>query len=1243
MLISIYFLYYIIVWQINIRGIYSKREEIQNYLTQVDNPPHIFCLQETFLKDNKEVHFLNYSLVNRNRRNKLGGGCAIYIHDTVNYKLLNISDKLEYLRVCIQFDSFEATIVNFYNPPDTAIHIDTLNEFLSQPCNKNIIILGDFNSHNPIWGSCKTDNNGTLLQDFMENNDLVLLNDGSPTRYDVARNIYSAIDLSIVTSSIANKCHWQVLPDKFDSDHFLISIELVVNNNNNKYNINTRNVFASPAYHRADWEVYKEVTKRLDEKNIIDEDTDKYYVNIVEAIRKCVHSSIPLTTPSPSRNPTPWWNKQCGIAIKKRNKAKRRYMKTIDMNDFIEYKKLKALAQRTLRKAKSDYLKCFCSNLNFRTPTSKVWSKIKSITNSNSNINTSHPIKNEAGLFINDSLVKCNLIADFFAEKLYDENLEVEYPNIPMQETHNEFLNERIEKHELIEAINTSKNSTPGPDNIRTILVQKCHQNLIDIILNFFNYVWDRGILPRSWHHAIVIPIPKPGKSKSLVNSYRPVSLTCSFCKIMERIVNNRLNWYLEKYNILCPEQSGFRPGRSTIDNAIKLHDDILKALIKKKMVCAVFMDLDGAFDATQHPHIVSSLQSVGIKGRMLRWICDFLRDRTFHVRMEGAVSEIKSTNKGIPQGSVISPTLFNIFLHTIKDSIDYTKLSIYADDIAIWKEGSNVKHMKKQMQLDIDNILSWTKRHDINISQNKTKFMVFKNKNKKVNFQLCLDNYNIEKVSKFKFLGIHFDSLLTWKSHIDEICKKCFIRLNILKSITGSFGGANCKTLLLFYRQYIRPILEYGSELFNTAAKTHLYKLDSIQYTALKLATGAIKTTSLQALQTLTNERPLDIIRQLKDDKYKIRILSNPNGNLADSCLMNSWEYGACRSVEPFYIRTINVDSNIQVNNICPIPPWHLIPPNIDVTIHDNFTKKDSPHLLKAVTLDRINTEYTNHLHMYTDGSKDPINDVTACSVFVPFCKKTISKRISNISICRAEQTAIVLALEWLCVYRPLQSVIFTDSLSTLLLLKQSFVQPNIIIQEILLHVRDLIVNGTDVTLCWIPSHCDISGNEVADLLAKKALSNTQIDILIKPNKSEKINERIRHYNKIWQARWDAAERGRLLYSAKPKVTEISNNKYLPRRSEVIYNRLILGKAGTNATLHLLKVTPFDTCVFCHKTDTVFHYIFDCLRHSEERKILKEKLGVEKLTPATVFCNTFKNIQLLLEYVKSTNMMNKL
>ena len=172
--------------------------------------------------------------------------------------------------------------------------------------------------------------------------------------------------------------------------------------------------------------------------------------------------------------------------------------------------------------------------------------------------------------------------------------------------------------------------------------------------------------------------------------------------------------------------------------------------------------------------------------------------------------------------------------MYSVKKNCAYTNISIYADDLALWKSGANAKYIyKKIIQLDINNIITWSIKHDIKISLEKTKFIIFSQKKKIRNVNLHIEKQEIERVDTFKFLGIHFGSSLSWKIHIENIVSRCFSSLNMLRAITGSSWGANNRTLLLFYKQYIRPVIEYGSELFNKSSTFYTKKkLDSVYNT---------------------------------------------------------------------------------------------------------------------------------------------------------------------------------------------------------------------------------------------------------------------------------------------------------------------------------------------------------------------------------------------------------------------------
>ena len=221
-------------------------------------------------------------------------------------------------------------------------------------------------------------------------------------------------------------------------------------------------------------------------------------------------------------------------------------------------------------------------------------------------------------------------------------------------------------------------------------------------ILSLLNQSWLSGRLPSSWKKATVIPIPKKGKPSSAPSSYRPISLTSTLCKLLERVVAGRLRWFLESRNLLNSSQAGFRKGRGCADQ-IRLVQDVAASSTQKKMTLGVFLDLEKAFDMVWREGIVNQLFQMGIKGRMLHWIHDFLQDRTIQVKVGTAFSRPHHLENGTPQGSALSPLLFIIMMIGMARPIKGVQLSMYADDIALWTTGSKLGDITSRMQKQLN------------------------------------------------------------------------------------------------------------------------------------------------------------------------------------------------------------------------------------------------------------------------------------------------------------------------------------------------------------------------------------------------------------------------------------------------------------------------------------------------------------------------------------------------------------
>ena len=256
----------------------------------------------------------------------------------------------------------------------------------------------------------------------------------------------------------------------------------------------------------------------------------------------------------------------------------------------------------------------------------------------------------------------------------------------------NEEYNNPFNLLELIDAIQKSNDTATGPDEVHYQMLKHLPNNALSTILHIFNDIWATGVFPESWRLATIIPIPKPGEDHEEPSNYRPIALTSCLCKTLERKINKRLVWYLESNDLISPIQSGFRSGRSTNDHLIRLETFIRDAFVNREHVVSVFFDLEKAYDTTWRYGILKDLHDLGLRGRLPVFIRSFLEDRTMQVRVGSTLSDFYDQEQGVPQGSILSTTLFNIKINNIVKCLDSkTNGSLYVDDFGICYRSKNM------------------------------------------------------------------------------------------------------------------------------------------------------------------------------------------------------------------------------------------------------------------------------------------------------------------------------------------------------------------------------------------------------------------------------------------------------------------------------------------------------------------------------------------------------------------------
>ena len=574
--------------------------------------------------------------------------------------------------------------------------------------------------------------------------------------------------------------------------------------------------------------------------------------------------------------------------------------------------------------------------------------------------------------------------------------------------------------HELRRSLREiKKHSAPGADRISYEMLQKLPKCSIKAVLKLYNQIWVNDDFPVSWRHSIVLPVLKPGKDPLNPASYRPISLTPTLCKLMEKLVTNRLTYYVEKNNILNNIQCGFRKGRSTIDHIIRLQDAINKYNNNKGYTVGVFIDFQSAFDMMWRSGLLIKLKNLGLTGNIFSYIKNFLTDRCIQVKVGNALSERFPLDNGTAQGSIISPLLFLIMINDLPDTLQDIESSLFADDSCLFKSGRNLSHITKSIQNNLDRISTWCDTWGFKISLDKTVAVVFSHRTNTY-IDLTINNHSVKVDNKAKFLGLVFDSKLNWNEHIKYIEEKCKKRFNLMRAVAGNTWGANKKSLLTIYRSLIRSIIDYGSIAYNSASDSAKHRLDVIQHKALRLACGAFCSTAAAALQVETGELPLDLRRSQHEIKYSVKVKAT-EGHPAKSITELHWTTLSRKfkfSNLPIYSKTLeyfSVCNNLNTRSpaLPDMPPWHLKSCKVDTSLINYGSKYNNPELLKNLALEKIEN-YKNSVHIYTDASKTADNK-TSAAVCVPELNIQHGARTTdNITIFAAELTAIKLALMW-------------------------------------------------------------------------------------------------------------------------------------------------------------------------------------------------------------------------------------
>ena len=1129
------------VLQWNCRSLNTNASQLTQFLFHSQIPYHAVCLQSVNMRK-ADLPVLNnyfYPPFYSMEENKIR--TAIYVRKFFTVNFLKPIDNVASSACEIKMSQTESLkIYNVYYPNGCS---DQDTRWISDLQGENILLVGDFNAHHAMWGGTgtTTSRGGQWLHDHVTQSNLCLINDGSfthiPDRTDQRPSI---IDLSFISSELLFDSDWEAIGDPLGSDHLplkitISSLSTSIDKSEMKYN-----------YTKADWPAF---VGKLETANYNDIDVNASIDDQYNCFRNIVIAAADAAIPKKQTRketkypPNPWWTLDCLEAVRIKRRAYKRYKRRQNNDTHSALKEARINCKRVIAKAKVAYWKKYLNdNVSHYSDAKILFKHVRKIRWRY--CPAEKPLI-QNGRKTNSDKEKSEVLADQFAKasrseylpkssKTYrdkEDNKRRDPPNNP-----NCPLNKIFGLSEMklcIKGILNNKKAT-GSDPISYRMIQHFPDRTLNVMLSIFNRCWQAGTVPAAWKQATVVAVPKAGKPPSNPSSYRPISLTPHLGKLYERMVKSRLEYHLQKNNIIPVLQAGFQQGRGCSDNAVKLSAHVKKALAKRRTTLAAFYDVHRAYDTVWHGRLLSKLADIGLTGNMFNFCKTFLTGRSFVVKIGNSVSASKNVDMGVPQGSIIAPTFFNVMLYDInKVKLKNAEITLYADDLLLFstEDYKNLKSdyvkkvIMKRFQFNVNQLVQYMKDNGFSLAAEKTVFMIFNRSRFNPNdYFITIDNNKIHPSAEVKYLGIVFDKQLTWSSHIKHNIEKTNHVWSLLKILKRTEGANDVKNLCHVVQSLIRSRLLYGHESFFSASKNVLSKLQTAECKFLRYILGMKNCVPQEVVYRETGLLPLSYEIQSRTAQYIYRASSVPNStdieldigfdnlnetrqqqNLAKTPRVNSRMISVAN-----YAERITQEIKINRTDVAklpqyPLPPWELVDLDIKDSLGD-FNKDDHPNVLSSLAIEMINTELQEYTCIYTDGSKLD-DDKVGCAFYIPKLGVTKSFRLNDgVSIMTAEMFAILMALTYcndidVCIGN---IAILSDSKSSLQAMNSRSKNRREMSLEIELIVNQLSIKGNSVKFQWIPSHSGILGNDTADKAAKDGAQLPSVTYNVKFSVSE-------------------------------------------------------------------------------------------------------------------------------------------
>ena len=824
---------------VNSRSLSRNFDAFSLFLSSLSIQSSVIGVTETWLSDDSPLSMCNisgYEFVGNNRKSKRGGGVGFYIRKDISFKRrtdfdIN-TDFLESIFIEIENTSSSIVICVMYRPPSQSVDdfFESLNTILNNVHQekKTFYLMGDFNIDLLKVGNVQNAN------DFL---DLLLLNSMAPLIHYPTRVTDSSASLldNIFTNDSCQIQSGIFLSDV--SDHFPVycicnSIVSVLKDEQkrSKRDLNENNIVQFLQSLESSDFVFDKNDPNNSYNNFLALFTDRYN-EAFPVISKCNRRRV---------NDNPWCSKEIQKLIKKKCKMYKLYIKNPTSYRKEVYRKCRNEITNKIKLAKKVYYEkklASCQGNSKKTwdvingamgKNCKKKSVIKSIKCNNSTVSNKKEICNSLNTYFS------NIGQDI--NSTFNDSNESDYLKY-VEKNKSTIFFKPITCKELIDCVTNLKNNTSaGYDDIDIIIVKRSIHLICKPLCAIFNQCMENGIFPEKMKIAKVVPVFKNG-SPEIMSNYRPISVLSVFSKIFEKCISARLVEFLEKCNIIKKNQYGFRAGHSTSSAVTDFIHKVVNAIDNGEILLGLFLDLSKAFDTLDHKILLAKLRKYGIRGVTLQLFKSYLSNRKQFVCIDDNVSEYKNIRCGVPQGSILGPILFLLYINDLPNVSKVLKCILFADDTSIFLSHNDIVPLQKIFNNELQHVTKWMCTNKLSINISKTNFMIFSKKkcnNENVSIKMC--NSQIKQVSSLRFLGLIIDNKLNWANHINYVCNKVSKNIGIMYKL----NSLPKSVLKLIYNTIILPHLYYGITAWGNAHATHIQRLTLLQKRAIRIVAHA-------------------------------------------------------------------------------------------------------------------------------------------------------------------------------------------------------------------------------------------------------------------------------------------------------------------------------------------------------------------------------------------------------------------